>query len=216
MLYVIKCVFFIFSVASFCRFIRKVLGVFNHSFRIIVIWGKKSTGTRIFKEWFENSVSYESSVNRVSSSVKSNAGTLPGIYIECVDLKCESRVSDTSDAEKLPSWIPSLDSTTPPLTVTYCTHPPPLYENRRQELLSIWQPILWSRLYHCSQLKSSLPPNTRKKPRMVRKMTLFPAITRPQAPHLICLKTGGESVSQISHVKSLQSFYMKHEKRMIL
>ena len=41
-------------------------------------------------------------------------------------------------------------------------------------------------LYHCSQLKSSPPPNTTKKPRMVRKMTAFPVITRPQAPHWIC------------------------------
>lgn len=41
-------------------------------------------------------------------------------------------------------------------------------------------------LYHCSQLKSSPPPNTTKKPKMVRKMTAFPVMTRPQAPHLIC------------------------------
>lgn len=43
------------------------------------------------------------------------------------------------------------------------------------------------RFYHCSQLKSSPPPNIRKKPRIVRKMTQLPAITRPQAPHRIIL-----------------------------
>lgn len=41
------------------------------------------------------------------------------------------------------------------------------------------------RSYHCSQLKSSPLPNTRKKPKIVRKMTALPASTRPQAPHLI-------------------------------
>lgn len=41
-------------------------------------------------------------------------------------------------------------------------------------------------LYHYSQLKSSPPPNTTKNPKMVRKMTAFPVITRPQAPHWIC------------------------------
>lgn len=42
-------------------------------------------------------------------------------------------------------------------------------------------------LYHCSQLQSSPPPNTTKKPKMVRKITAFPVITNPQAPHSICM-----------------------------
>lgn len=54
--------------------------------------------------------------------------------------------------------------------------------------LSIYPSFCLQALYHCSQLKSSPPPNTTKKPRMVRKMTAFPVITRPQAPHRICSK----------------------------
>lgn len=50
-------------------------------------------------------------------------------------------------------------------------------------------------LYHCSQLKSSPPPNTTKKPRIVRKMTAFPVMTRPQAPHWIWKRTNIESVT---------------------
>ncbi len=41
-------------------------------------------------------------------------------------------------------------------------------------------------LYHCCQLKSSLEPNTRKKPRIVVKITMFPVRTRAQAPQAIC------------------------------
>lgn len=44
-------------------------------------------------------------------------------------------------------------------------------------------------LYHCSQLNSSPPPKMTKKPRMVKKMTAFPVITRPQAPHRICKRS---------------------------
>uniref|UniRef100_A0A2D4IHL6 Uncharacterized protein n=1 Tax=Micrurus lemniscatus lemniscatus TaxID=129467 RepID=A0A2D4IHL6_MICLE len=42
-----------------------------------------------------------------------------------------------------------------------------------------------SKFYHCSQVKSSPLPNRTKKPKTVRKITAFPASTRPQAPHLI-------------------------------
>lgn len=40
-------------------------------------------------------------------------------------------------------------------------------------------------LYHCCQLKSSWFPNTRKKPKMVEKMTVFPVRTSAHAPHAI-------------------------------
>lgn len=39
--------------------------------------------------------------------------------------------------------------------------------------------------HHCCQLKSSLLPKTRKKPRIVAKMTVFPVRTSAQAPHSI-------------------------------
>ncbi len=40
--------------------------------------------------------------------------------------------------------------------------------------------------YHCCQLKSSLDPKTRKKPRIVPKMTTFPVSTSAHAPQAIC------------------------------
>lgn len=39
--------------------------------------------------------------------------------------------------------------------------------------------------HHCCQLKSSLLPKTKKNPRMVANMTVFPVRTSAQAPHLI-------------------------------
>ena len=41
-------------------------------------------------------------------------------------------------------------------------------------------------VYHCCQLKSSLDPKTRKKPRMVPKMTTLPVSTSAHAPQAIC------------------------------
>lgn len=41
-------------------------------------------------------------------------------------------------------------------------------------------------VYHCCQLKSSFDPKTRKKPRMVAKMTILPVETSAHAPQAIC------------------------------
>lgn len=43
--------------------------------------------------------------------------------------------------------------------------------------------------YHCCQLKSSLDPKTRKKPRIVPKMTTLPVSTSAHAPQAICKVT---------------------------
>lgn len=65
-------------------------------------------------------------------------------------------------------------------------------------------------LYHCSQLKSSPPPKTTKKPKMVRKMTAFPVITRPQAPHWICARTVEEESHCHLLVITMQSWHNVH------
>lgn len=48
------------------------------------------------------------------------------------------------------------------------------------------KPPLPLTFYHCCQLKSSLDPKTRKKPRMVAKITTLPVSTSAHAPQAIC------------------------------
>lgn len=54
----------------------------------------------------------------------------------------------------------------------------------RNDKKSMWQEFSDS-FHHCCQLKSSLLPKTKKKPRIVAKMTVFPVRTSAQAPHSI-------------------------------
>lgn len=82
------------------------------------------------------------------------------------------------------------------MKVLFFLHPPDSAQNKRAPRSAVASsrypttrpvcPSAFHTLYHCSQLNSSPPPKMTKKPRMVRKMTAFPVITRPQAPHWIC------------------------------
>ena len=63
-------------------------------------------------------------------------------------------------------------------------------------------------VYHCCQLKSSLVPNTMKKPRMVEKITRFPVSTSAHAPQSICRQhvfTLAHALLSINSVCSLNS-----------
>lgn len=60
----------------------------------------------------------------------------------------------------------------------------PVHGQPRHDKKSMWREFSDS-FHHCCQLKSSLLPKTKKKPRIVAKMTVFPVRTSAQAPHSI-------------------------------